>query len=111
MTNQSKNIVYSVLLIMAMGLVWWIRDRGNDQQELQKVELSGATMGTTYSIKYLVQEPVDYQASIDSLLDDFNQCLSTYIRDSEISNFNQGVLHRFKRPYFHQMLEQSSKLL
>ncbi len=64
-------------------------------------------MGTTYNVKYLMTEPEDYKTSIDSLLEDFNQCLSTYIPDSEISQFNQGVLHKYQRPYFYEMLTQS----
>jgi thiamine biosynthesis lipoprotein len=110
MTNQNKNIVYSLILLCSMALVWWIRRPDSDTLDLQKQELSGSTMGTTYSVKYLTREPVNYQASIDSLLEDFNQCLSTYIEDSEISKFNQGVLHRFDRPYFYPVMEKSLAL-
>jgi len=105
--NQRKNILYSVLLILAMLLVWWIRDSTNQLQSLKKVELSGTTMGTTYQVKYLISTTTSYKASIDSLLEDFNLSLSTYIPESEISQFNQGTLHRFKRPYFYAMLTQS----
>jgi thiamine biosynthesis lipoprotein len=105
--SQRKNAIYSVLLILAMVLVWWLRDSGSSQPDWEKVSISGTTMGTTYSVKYLMTEPEDYQQSIDSLLENFNQCLSTYITDSEISRFNQGALHRFQRPYFYEMLEQS----
>ena len=93
-----------------MALVWWIRDSDKAGGNWEKMEITGSTMGTTYQVKYLVEEPVDYKLSIDSLLIDFNQCLSTYIGDSEISNFNQGTLHRFKRPYFYEMLLQSRQL-
>jgi thiamine biosynthesis lipoprotein len=93
-----------------MGLVWWIREGGEAQSEWQKVALSGTTMGTTYSVKYLMKQPQDFQSSIDSLLNDFNQCLSTYIPDSEISLFNKGVLHKFQRPYFYEMLTQSKAI-
>lgn len=71
------------------------------------MEIQGATMGTTYQVKYLMANPVDYQVAIDSLLDDFNQCLSTYILQSEISQFNRGTLHRYQRPYFYEMLQKS----
>ena len=93
-----------------MGLVWWIREGSKAESEWQKVSLSGTTMGTTYSVKYLMKQPQDFQSSIDSLLKDFNQCLSTYIPDSEISQFNKGVLHKFQRPYFYEMLTQSKTI-
>ena len=54
-------------------------------------------MGTTYSIKIISQNPLQYpskiQNSIDSILTIVNMQLSTWIPDSEISqfNFNQSV--------------------
>jgi len=105
--SQRKNILYSFALILAMVLVWWLREPKNDQQDWEKVELTGATMGTNYQVKYLTYKPISYQSSIDSLLEGFNLCLSTYIPDSEISRFNKGTLHKFERPYFHKMLTQS----
>ena len=105
--SQRKNIIYSIALILAMGLVWWLRESKNNQQPWEKVELTGATMGTSYQVKYLTVEPVSYKSSIDSLLEDFNLCLSTYLPESEISRFNKGTLHKFERPYFHKMLTQS----
>lgn len=90
-----------------MVLVWVIRQSDHSLSSWEKVELTGVTMGTTYQVKYLSDNPENYQAAIDSLLEDFNQCLSTYIPDSEISLFNKGTMHRFERPYFHEMLVQS----
>lgn len=110
MYSQSKNIIYSLVLIIAMALVWWIRDSGEGVITWDKVELTGATMGTTYQVKYLMEQPINYQSSVDSLLEDFNLCLSTYINESEISQFNSGTLHRFQRPYFYEMLVQSRQV-
>jgi thiamine biosynthesis lipoprotein len=108
--SQRKNLIYSAVLILAMLAVWWIRDSGPGLSNLKKTELAGTTMGTTYQVKYLTAEPVNLQSSIDSLLEDFNQCLSTYIPDSEISRFNRDTLHRFERPYFYRMLLQSQTI-
>ncbi|GJM29784.1 MAG: FAD:protein FMN transferase [Cyclobacteriaceae bacterium] len=105
--SQRNNIIYSAVLILAMVVVWLARDSKHTESQLQKVTLTGTTMGTSYQVKYLVVEPVDYKVAIDSLLEDFNQCLSTYIPESEISRFNRGTSHEFERPYFHQMLFQS----
>ncbi|HMO49645.1 MAG TPA: FAD:protein FMN transferase [Kiritimatiellia bacterium] len=61
---------------------------------LQFWRMSGATMGTTYSIKVLDQRltQVDVQRlkqEIDAHLAEINRQMSTYLPDSEISRFNQ----------------------
>jgi thiamine biosynthesis lipoprotein len=59
---------------------------------VQESYLTGPTMGTTYNIKFV---PVDklnekvLKEQIDQLLLDINQLMSTYIKDSELSQFNQ----------------------
>ena len=59
----------------------------------ETVAFSGSTMGTTYNIKLIVkpeqrQAAKATQVAIDSLLTEFNQSLSTYIKDSEIMTIN-----------------------
>ena len=58
----------------------------------QAVTLSGKTMGTTYSIKCWSEAPWSesntLQADVDTLLAEINQQMSTYLPDSEISQFN-----------------------
>lgn len=58
----------------------------------QSYNLSGATMGTTYSVKVITETDLDLaelQAAIEQLLLAVNQSMSTYIADSEISKLNQ----------------------
>lgn len=58
----------------------------------QETHLTGPTMGTTYNVKFVPVEGVDEQKlkqQIDKMLIDINQLMSTYIKDSELSNFNQ----------------------
>ncbi|MEW6990817.1 FAD:protein FMN transferase [Colwelliaceae bacterium 6441] len=58
----------------------------------QEVLLQGRTMGTTYSIKVIVENTYDtakLQEKIDALLVQVNQEMSTYIPNSELSTFNQ----------------------
>lgn len=58
--------------------------------------IQGATMGTYYRVQYKREgNCVASQAEVDSLLLDFNQSLSTYIDDSEISIFNNGLASGF----------------
>ena len=107
---RKKNILYSVILVLAVVAVWWFRDRKNPDIEGRKIELKGLTMGTTYQVKYLSDEPLNYQQEIDSLLQDINNSLSTYIESSEISRFNGGTLHKYERPYFYDILLESQEV-
>lgn len=65
------------------------------QKETQIISLSGKTMGSTYHIKYLdegnMQDPQQVHADIEAVLKDVNQKMSTYIKDSELSLFNQNT--------------------
>lgn len=107
---RRKNIIYSLVLLAAMVLVWWVRENKNPEFDGEKIEIKGATMGTTYQVKYLAPSYIDYKKSVDSLLEDINESLSTYIESSEISRFNRGTLFKYERPYFYQMLKQSGDI-
>lgn len=61
----------------------------NDQSEKMRV-VSGETMGTTYQVKYFSQDNTDLKPLIDSVLQQVNASLSTYIPTSTISRFNQA---------------------
>jgi thiamine biosynthesis lipoprotein len=57
-----------------------------------EIHLSGPTMGTTYNVKYVNSTDLnsaELQNKIDALLIEVNQLMSTYIKDSELSRFNQ----------------------
>lgn len=51
---------------------------------------SGATMGTTYTVKVVdpMQDPEAVSAAIEAELDRVNARMSTYLEDSELSRFN-----------------------
>jgi thiamine biosynthesis lipoprotein len=55
---------------------------------LDKVTLNGYTMGTTYSISYVSEKITVSQPKLDSILEDLNLSLSTYIDSSTISKAN-----------------------
>ena len=53
------------------------------------LELSGQTMGTTWSVKSISShEATQLQARIDATLDSINNMMSTYLVDSALSMFN-----------------------
>lgn len=63
------------------------------EKSVEQVHLSGPTMGTTYNIKYLKAEGIPstetLQKEVDRLLEEVNDQMSTYRKDSELSRFNQ----------------------
>ncbi|EOD80818.1 Thiamin biosynthesis lipoprotein ApbE [Grimontia indica] len=63
------------------------------EQAPQQAHLTGSTMGTYYSVKYVsdMELPAssDIQAEIDARLELVNDQMSTYRKDSELSLFNQ----------------------
>ena len=65
---------------------------GCEDRRDSTVEISGQTMGTTYSVK-VVSNEIDsgiLKIDIDERLGQLNQVFSTYIHDSELSLINRG---------------------
>ena len=115
-SNANKNIIYSIILLMLVAIVYLYRQ--NQEKPVEKiveiktgkVTLAGNTMGTSYRIVYLDNQERDFKNEIDSILVLFNQSLSTYIPDSELSVFNKSDSLVFELPYFLPVLE-ASKLI
>jgi thiamine biosynthesis lipoprotein len=113
-SNAQKNTIYSLILLVLVLSVYFWRSK-NNPDEIQETELaspgkitfSGQTMGTTYSLTYLTESGKNLQSSVDSLLVVFNNSLSTYIPDSEISKFNRMDTLAFNLPYLPQVLNAS----
>lgn len=63
------------------------------EQPKEQVHLSGPTMGTSYNIKYINSDEFptskEIQTEVDRLLEEVNDQMSTYRKDSELSRFNQ----------------------
>lgn len=69
----------AILLGYACSTTPWVKNQN-----------SGHALGTTYTISYIADRVVDYQAEIDSVFQVVNQSLSTYLPTSDISKINQG---------------------
>jgi len=95
--NPKRNRFVSIFVLIAVIGV------GACSPEPGYQSIQGATMGTYYRVQYKSEgECVSSQAEVDMLLLAFNQSLSTYIEDSEITKFNNDlgldfapVSHRF----------------
>lgn len=113
---NKKNIIYSAVLLVVIAGLWFYRNSNApsntaNQQVKRTIAVHGETMGTTYTVKYLDNEERNFKQAIDSILILFNQCLSTYIPDSEISIFNnQYDSIQFKLPFFYPVLKRSQEV-
>lgn len=111
MNNTKKNIIYSLILLVLIGIVYLWRS-ANQKPERHLILIQGKTMGVVaYNVKYIDQSQSNYKPAIDSLLQAFNQSLSTYIPDSEISLFNQDSSKLvFKSGFFYPVLTKSQEI-
>ena len=101
---------YPIILIIVVFIVWKYRE--SQKSTLQQTDISGMTMGTIgYNVKYFSKDGLDYGSQIDSLLKVWNQSLSTYIPNSEISRFNaDSSCFFFESRYFLPVLIESKKI-
>ncbi|MDI6688147.1 MAG: FAD:protein FMN transferase [Desulfobacterales bacterium] len=71
-------------------VIWFLWPAGYGA--VQETLISGKTMGTTYNIKIVPghsAKPEELKRKIDIRLEEINQSMSTFIKDSEISRFNR----------------------
>src|SRR5690606_3902528 len=112
--NARKNIIYSIILLLVVFGVYLYRQNQEapieEIIESERITVSGTTMGTTYRVVYLDGERRYFKASIDSLLIVFNQSLSTYISDSELSQFNRRDSLVYGLPYMLPVLKKSQEV-
>jgi thiamine biosynthesis lipoprotein len=80
------------------------------QKEEQFFVIQGEAQGSTYSIKYIATEEVVSKTQIDSLLNAFDNSLSTYKPTSLISRINQGVTTVVVDDWFVQTFKASHKI-
>lgn len=74
------------------------------------ISLDGEAQGTTYHIRYFDPENRNFKPAIDSILTDFDKCLSLYRPDSELSVFNNHSQHSFRSPWFYAVLSKSKEI-
>ncbi len=80
--------------LLALSLIGLLACGQGERAASQLIELTGRTMGTTWDVKLVasIDEPArrTLQNGIQTELDNINQLMSTYSKDSELSRFNQS---------------------
>jgi FAD:protein FMN transferase len=110
MNNRWKNVLYSLLLIVAIMGVWkW---RASNSMKVEPLMMEGRTMGTTYHITYFDKERRDFKSTVDSLLVLVNKSINNYDPDSEVSRFNKGKSgFRFSLPYLLPPIKKAQEVM
>jgi len=99
-----------VLLFLFAFISIFAQAQKNAFLEGRMISLKGMAQGTTYHIKYRDEQQRSFQKEIDSLLADIDKSLSIYRPDSEISQFNRSMSHRFQSPHFYAVLKKSAEV-
>jgi FAD:protein FMN transferase len=69
--------------------------------------LSGPAQGTTFNIRYLSPDTLSYQFQVDSILRVIDNSLSTYVKNSTVSEFNRSDKFTTSDEHFIRMLFES----
>lgn len=72
--------------------------------------ITGEAQGSTYALKYIANKEIVSKMQIDSLLLAFDQSLSTYLKDSDISRWNNGDTMRTLDLLFKETFKLSQKI-
>ncbi len=104
-----KPLFFSSLIL---SLLFYPSCRKGFAEKGQLVHFSGITMGKIgYNVKYYHPSALNLKTSVDSLLHIWNQALSTYIPNSEISRFNDSdSCFTFESEYFYPVLKKSREV-
>ncbi|MEQ6167806.1 FAD:protein FMN transferase [Ekhidna sp. MALMAid0563] len=104
--NKKRLIIFGIGLAVTFLIISYLR---KDAPRLHHIQ--GQTMGTIiYNVKYVASEVEGLDAMISQELVDFNQSLSTYIPDSEISRLNKIGLLAYESKFFYPVLKASKKV-
>jgi len=90
-SKWQRGIRWSIIAGVIALLLWSTRFQGS-----RLIEITGSTMGTTYTIKLITDtqtfsttERAMLESQIDDCLDQVNRRMSTYLPDSELSQLNK----------------------
>lgn len=90
MKKHIKTIIFIICFLLLAGC-----------GKKKEILISGKTMGTTYSITIVSAGHTNFaelKEKIDKRLKEINMCMSTYIKESEISRFNAS--NKIKENFF-----------
>ena len=97
-----KNLLFLSILVLFFSC--------SKKNDLTLKTLQGDAIGTTFSIKYLERDAVNFDKKIDSLIKAINKSTSTYIPTSDISKINDGDTTIVVDAYFEEVFNKSARI-
>ncbi|APY07850.1 thiamine biosynthesis protein [Winogradskyella sp. J14-2] len=97
-----------IILLLAI-LVSFSCKEEQQKKDSMLVKLSGPVFGTGFNIQYADNENTDFSKEIDSLFNEVNNSLSTYIPDSDISKLNRNEISEVDH-YFVEVFNTSKSI-
>jgi len=82
----------------------------NQQEEVHSYEFNGQALGTTYMVHYFSNNELNFEKSLDSILEEINSSMSTYITKSDISRINRGDTTVKIDIHFRKVFDASNKI-
>lgn len=82
----------------------------NRVAQLENHQFTGEALGTTYMIRYFSDDDLKFERALDSIIDDINSSMSTYITKSDISRINRGDTSVSVDENFRAVFTASSKI-
>ncbi|TRO64032.1 FAD:protein FMN transferase [Christiangramia sabulilitoris] len=71
---------------------------------------NGEALGTTYNIRYFSDRDLDFEKSLDSIIEEINSSMSTYLVKSDISRINRGDTTVTVDKNFEKVFNASNKI-
>lgn len=99
---------FNYLLLVALSLLVLVVGCGQNDGKWVKNVAIGEAFGTTYSLIYLAEKELDYQTEFDSIFNEINRSMSTYIPTSDISRINRGDTTVVVDKMFREVFELSN---
>ncbi len=110
MDQETKKKLPRIFFFLA-AILLLVKVYQDKKGDLIENHITGLTMGTIpYSVKYRMVTETDLKPSIDSILVIFNESLSTYIPDSEISDFNNNDTLLYRSELFLPVMKKSAEV-
>ncbi len=82
----------------------------NPEADVNSHEFNGEALGTTYMVRYFSDKDLQFERSLDSILEEINSSMSTYITKSDISRINRGDTSVKVDEHFVKVFNASDKI-
>lgn len=82
----------------------------NERNKIESHTYQGEALGTTYMVRYFSNDDLNFEKSLDSIMEEINSSMSTYITKSDISRINRGDTSVVVDDNFVEVFNSSEKI-